>query len=387
LAHQLREQRLGDLKVFGEIMLVCEKLSDGFTDDRVVEVSADPKINYIADTINQMIDKFESSLHSVVKVLEEYENDDFRNSISEDVFRGGDLKKLLYGLTKLHNSTTTRVASGYRQGLALEKESSILASNIEILTQSSHKQSESLSETASGVEQISANIAHNTQTAVEMEQDGTTVQEFISKGLKFAQKTVESMENINTATTNVQESISAIDQIAFQTNILSLNAAVEAATAGEAGKGFAVVAQEVRNLANRSAEAAKNIKLLVDQATSYANSGKAISDQMTKGYNELNDSIINILNKISTVVSASKEQELGIGSINNSIQEIDRTVSNNTDLSKEINIIAIQSNKIAKQLVDMNNEVEFIGKDTINIRGDEREQPYDGIDRRERLVL
>ncbi|RXJ93420.1 chemotaxis protein, partial [Arcobacter sp. CECT 8989] len=105
------------------------------------------------------------------------------------------------------------------------------------------------------------------------------------QGQNLAQKTTSAMEDITEQVTLINESISIIDQIAFQTNILSLNAAVEAATAGEAGKGFAVVAAEVRNLASRSAEAAKEIKDLVENATSKANEGKSISADMITGYN------------------------------------------------------------------------------------------------------
>ena len=99
------------------------------------------------------------------------------------------------------------------------------------------------------------------------------------------------MDEINKEVSSINEAIEVIDQIAFQTNILSLNAAVEAATAGEAGKGFAVVAQEVRNLASRSAEAAKEIKNIVEIATSKANEGKGIANSMKDGYTELNKKI------------------------------------------------------------------------------------------------
>ena len=109
--------------------------------------------------------------------------------------------------------------------------------------------------------------------------------------------------------------LGVIDQIAFQTNILSLNAAVEAATAGEAGKGFAVVAQEVRNLASRSAEAANEIKALVGTATQKANDGKKISDEMIKGYEELNENITQTISLINDVEAASKEQQTGIEQI------------------------------------------------------------------------
>ena len=104
-------------------------------------------------------------------------------------------------------------------------------------------------------------------------------------------KKTESMEEINEQTSSIADAITVIDQIAFQTNILSLNAAVEAATAGEAGKGFAVVAQEVRNLASRSAEAAREIKALVENANSKADEGKQIANKMITGYSKLNENI------------------------------------------------------------------------------------------------
>jgi methyl-accepting chemotaxis protein len=151
---------------------------------------------------------------------------------------------------------------------------------------------------------------------------------------------------------NINEAITVIDQIAFQTNILSLNAAVEAATAGEAGKGFAVVAQEVRNLASRSAEAAKEIKDLVEDANLKANEGKNISAEMIHGYQELNTHINETLHLIENVSSASKEQMTGIEQINDTVTMLDRVTQENANEANQVRAIANDVSSMAKDLVE-----------------------------------
>jgi methyl-accepting chemotaxis protein len=173
------------------------------------------------------------------------------------------------------------------------------------------------------------------------------------------------MDKINTEVTAISEAITVIDQIAFQTNILSLNAAVEAATAGEAGKGFAVGAQEVRNLASRSAEAANEIKTLVANATDKANTGKKIADEMIDGYTHLNESISKTLELISEVEIASKEQQSGIVQINDAITSLDRQTQQNASIASQTNDIAIKTDTIAKVIVSEVDKKEFNGKDNI----------------------
>ncbi len=143
-----------------------------------------------------------------------------------------------------------------------------------------------------------------------------------SNGEKLANETTVAMDEINTQVNLISDAISIIDQISFQTNILSLNAAVEAATAGEAGRGFAVVAAEVRNLAARSAEAAKEIKTIVETATNKANQGKEIANHMISGYKQLNENISQTINLISDIEMSSKEQLLGIEQINDAVDSL-----------------------------------------------------------------
>ena len=156
----------------------------------------------------------------------------------------------------------------------------------------------------------------------------------------LANQTTVAMEEINLHVNSINEAITVIDQIAFQTNILSLNAAVEAATAGEAGRGFAVVAQEVRNLASRSAEAANEIKSIVLSATTKAKEGKDITSKMIEGYNDLNENIVVTTRLIEDVAIASKEQQSAMSQINDTVNSLDQATQENALLASSISEMA-----------------------------------------------
>ncbi|OQR40843.1 chemotaxis protein, partial [Aliarcobacter cryaerophilus] len=206
------------------------------------------------------------------------------------------------------------------------------------------------------LEEITGNVTNTTEKIAQMSVLAKNVTDSASQGLALATKTTRAMDEINQQVTAINEAITVIDQIAFQTNILSLNAAVEAATAGEAGKGFAVVAQEVRNLASRSAEAAREIKSLVENATAKANEGKDIADEMI---------LVLKINLISDIEMSSKEQLSGIEQINDAVNQLDQQTQQNAAISTQTNDIAITSDKIAKLIVEDANKKEFHGKNDI----------------------
>ena len=328
-------------------------------------------------TSNVSLENFKSNVNSMIKitqdhfidvntVLEQYSHYDYRNELKlKDIEPDGVFDLLVKDINKLKQTITTMLIENKQNGLTLENSSNLLLVNVNTLNTNSNQAAASLEETAAALEEITSNIASTTTNVIKMASHGNEVKGSVTNGRSLAKQTTEAMDEINTEVTAISDAISVIDQIAFQTNILSLNAAVEAATAGEAGKGFAVVAQEVRNLASRSAEAAKEIKTLVQKANDKTNSGKKIADEMIEGYADLNGSISKTLDLISDVEIASKEQQKGIVQINDAITSLDQQTQANANIAAATDTVAKQTDMIAKLIVASANEKEFIGKESV----------------------
>ncbi len=367
ISDKLTIKNQDELMIYGEIMLIAEKLSDGFIEDKIYFTNtSNKKLNYIAKTINELVNNLNSIMGSdtqkILHILDKYAQSDFRDKIE------GESAKLTNALNNVTDLISNILFENKTNGLTLDHTSNQLLEYVEKLNQSSNTAAASIEETAAAIEEITGNIRSNTETIAKMAQFSQNVTNSVKTGEKLANETTVAMDDINTQVTSINEAITIIDQIAFQTNILSLNAAVEAATAGEAGKGFAVVAQEVRNLASRSAEAAKEIKNIVESATSKANHGKSIADDMIEGYKELNDNVQQTIEFIGDIDSASKEQLLGIEQINDAVNALDKQTQENANIASQTHQAATLTDKISKKVVKNANEKEFIGKDAAKIR-------------------
>src|SRR5574344_948077 len=310
----------------------------------------------------RIIAKTDNELVSIDEVLSKYKDMNFTARIENLT---GDVAKEINILADTINHL---LLENKINGLTLEDSSKILLENVNKLNISSNEAAASLEETAAALEQITSNIRNNTESIAKMAKLSDGVIRSSKDGENLANQTTNAMDEINNKVNMVNEAIAVIDQIAFQTNILSLNAAVEAATAGEAGKGFAVVAQEVRNLASRSAEAAKDIKHIVEEATIKANEGKQIASSMIYGYKDLSENITQTMNLISDIENASKEQLMGIEQINDAVSELDRQTQQNAMVSSQTHDIALVTDEIAKEIVKEANSKEFIGKDSAKAR-------------------
>ena len=351
LIQETDTQMKNDMRVIGEIVLTTDKVEQGIFKCRVHSETKNPMIATLKNTINKMLDETEVNMGELVNAVNNYANDDFRDKVNVSPKLKEDMLEVMNSINKLGESLSNSAKSNLANGQTLEENSTTMTASMNNLATKANEQAASLEETAAAVEEITSITRNNAENAVKMAELGQTVKNSVNVGQELASKTASSMDEINEKVTAINDAINVIDQIAFQTNILSLNAAVEAATAGEAGKGFAVVAQEVRNLAARSAEAAKEIKDLVEDANIKANDGKKISDDMIKGYEGLNTHISETIHIIEDVSSASKEQMTGIEQINDAVTMLDRVTQENASEANQIKSIANNVASMAQDLV------------------------------------
>jgi methyl-accepting chemotaxis protein len=350
--------------------VVMSRVNNGWYSQFIEKSTSNTSLEEFKNNVNQMIRSTRDRFIEVDKILEEYSNLNYVPTLKmkDNDEKGGVFERLVVGINTLQNSITQMLIDNKTNGLTLDASSDILLVNVDKLNQSSNEAAASLEETAAAIEQITSNVRNNTENIAKMAKLSTEVTNSANQGEKLANQTTQAMDEINNQVNLINEAITVIDQIAFQTNILSLNAAVEAATAGEAGKGFAVVAQEVRNLASRSAEAAKEIKTIVENATSKANHGKEIADHMIDGYKQLNENISQTINLISDIQNASKEQLLGIEQINDAVTQLDQQTQQNAMVASQTHDVAVITDQIAKLVVTHADEKEFNGKNEVKAK-------------------
>ncbi|RBQ32544.1 chemotaxis protein [Arcobacter sp. FW59] len=359
---EIARKDIDDNNIFIENTIdILGKFQNGDLSQRLnIEVN-DLNLIKLKSVMNQMAQELEQNIVNVLKIIDEYSDYKYINKVDTTKV-SNHILKLANGVNTLGDSITKMLVENKKNGTTLSSSSNTLLKNVEKLNDSSTSTAANLEETSASLEEMTSNLRNSTQNMQKMSHIASNVTQKAKSGENLANQTMNAMEEINNQVTSINEAIAVIDNIAFQTNILSLNAAVEAATAGEAGKGFAVVAGEVRNLANRSAQAAKEIKDIVEKATTKANDGKIVASQMINGYTELNSDINNTIELIKEFENSSKEQLLGIEQINNAVSILDQKTQQNAQVTSETKEIALLNDKIAKLIIEDVNEKDFEGK-------------------------
>jgi methyl-accepting chemotaxis protein len=256
--------------------------------------------------------------------------------LSVDVaLRQGDRSSLLFAMKSMRDSLA-QIVGEVRNGTdAIASASRQIASGNLDLSSRTEEQASSLEETASSMEELTSTVQQNADNARQANGLATSASEVAGRGGAVVAQVVDTMASINDSSKKIVDIIAVIDGIAFQTNILALNAAVEAARAGEQGRGFAVVASEVRTLAQRSASAAKEIKLLIDDSVEKVDAGAKLVNRAGATMDEIVDSVRRVTGIMGEISSASLEQTEGIEQINMAISQMDQVTQQNASLVEE----------------------------------------------------
>ena len=262
-----------------------------------------------------------------------------------------EVSKVLQSLSDMQASLV-KVVSRVREGSeSVSTASSEIAQGNQDLSARTESQASALEETAASMEELSSTVKQNADNARQANQLAQSASTVAVQGGEVVAQVVDTMKGINDASRKINDIISVIDGIAFQTNILALNAAVEAARAGEQGRGFAVVAAEVRSLAGRSAEAAKEIKTLITDSVQRVEQGTALVDQAGSTMNEVVTSIRRVTDIMGEISAASSEQSQGVAQVGEAVTQMDQATQQNAALVEEMAAAASSLRSQAQDLV------------------------------------
>ena len=362
---ELTEKTINDDNaLIDEAKVVMQRVNNGWYSQYIEKSTPNKALDEFKNNVNDMIKNTKNRFLEVDEILEEYATYNYTKTLQmkPNDEKGGVFERLVVGINSLQKAVTNMLMESQTNGKYLENASITLKQNVNTLSSSANEAAASLEETAAALEEITATVVSNSKNISDMDRYSKEVTKSATQGQNLAKNTSNAMDELSNEINLINEAISVIDQIAFQTNILSLNAAVEAATAGEAGKGFAVVAQEVRNLANRSAEAAKEIKEIVESTTRKASDGKNITSNMILGYDELLENINKTIDMINEITMSSKEQEVGITQINDAVTQLDQQTQQNATIANETQDIAFKTDAIARNIIEHLKDKVFVGK-------------------------
>jgi methyl-accepting chemotaxis protein len=324
--------RTTEALVVSQIANAVEAVKAGEFEHRVT-AEADGVLNVIKQDLNDALSVMQLAVDGITKLVVLQSEGDFTQDCKEN-FTGqlGELKSAL-------NASSAKL----REVIEVAKQAStIVSQQAEQVSNSarqlSHRvqeQAAALEETSATMDEMNSAVQSNTDSAKDTATVAHSVQLKAAKGSEVMQKTISAMQAIQQSSYRISEIVSLIDSIAFQTNLLALNAAVEAARAGEQGRGFAVVAGEVRALAQKSAEAAKDIRMLIEDSVARVDEGTRLAEESGAMLADINKSIDTVSEMVSKIAKASSEQSAGIAQVHNAIAQIDGVTQQNAALVEE----------------------------------------------------
>ena len=324
--HEIEKHHQQNRAFINEMIALVQEVEKGRYGDRLRTQPENDTLQIAAEAINRMLESLQkrigSNLNDILRVIEKYADEDYRIRIKNPK---GEVES---AINRLGDVITDMLQNDYRHGNEIKQKALTVNRNIDTayrnIDENLNKEMEIIIDT---VDDVTSHIKKNVESASFISSFTHSVRESAKAGEDLAEKTASAMLDIKEQVETIEKALMLIDKITMQTNILSLNAAVEASTAGEAGKGFAVVAQEVRNLAAKTADASKTIKQIVDDAREKAETGNRISTEMIKGYRHLVKQIAETTRIVYDITQTSNTQDAKIQQIHTLVSGMQQMIT------------------------------------------------------------
>ena len=344
--------RTHEVKIEKEIEVIVDDVKAGKLDARINMTDKNGFFEKLSKGINDLTDVIDNAFSDISSTVNSMATGDLTQRIESD-YQGVylDCKNSI-------NTSMDKIAEIVGQvnesADFINNSSQEIASGNNNLSQRAEQQAANLEETASSMEELTSTVKNNADNAQQANQVATTARQLAEQGGEVVNSAVSAMQEINESSNKIAEIIGVIDEIAFQTNLLALNASVEAARAGEQGRGFSVVATEVRNLAQRSATAAKESKELIQTSIQKVRSGTEFVNETGKSLNEIVLGVKKVGDIVGEIAAASAEQSQGIEQVNQAVSQMDEITQQNAALAEEASAASVsmsdQSNNMTQLL-------------------------------------
>jgi len=338
----------------GQIDSLITDAISGKLDSRIDTAEYQGFMKELGENINNLMNSIVEPINDAINIAQALADGDLTQSMSNDY--GGEFLALANAMNGSIENLSNMVEEIRDASTNVFDSAREIASGNNELSHRTESQASSLEETASAMEELTSTVQQNAENSTEASKLANSVMDKASNGGAVVRNAITAMSDINKSSKKIADIISVIDEIAFQTNLLALNAAVEAARAGEQGRGFAVVAAEVRNLAQRSAGAAKEIKGLINDSVEAVGQGTKLVDETGQTFSELVTAIEDVSKMISDIDSAGKEQSAGIGEVSAAVGQMDEMTQQNAALVEEA---AASSKSMEEQSQSLLDQVAF----------------------------
>jgi methyl-accepting chemotaxis protein len=352
--------RTAEVAVENEIENIIEAANQGDFTQRIMLEGKEGFFLQVGRSINGLMQTSSVGLDEVVRILNALSRGDLTESITNEYY--GTFGQLKDDSNATVAQLTQLISRVIESADTISTASKEIASGNTDLSQRTEEQASSLEETAASMEELTSTVKQNAENAKQANQLALSASDIAVKGGRVVGQVVGTMSSISESSKKIVDIISVIDGIAFQTNILALNAAVEAARAGEQGRGFAVVASEVRNLAQRSAAAAKEIKELISDSVEKVGAGTRLVDEAGKTMDEVVNSVKRVTDIMAEITAASSEQSQGIEQVNTAITQMDDVTQQNAALVEQAAAAAESLEEQAQELAALMSTFKLSGQ-------------------------